>query len=461
MNKMKTLPKTFTAAERIERLPLTRYQIKIFSVVALAWFFDIIDIAMMTYALAAIKDHFQLSKMQVGMLGSSSFAGMALGAILSGILGDKFGRKAVLQWSIIIWGIASFLCAQSATVDHLIMFRVLLGLGMGMELPAGQALISELASAKYRGRAIALLEGFVPLGAISAGIIACIILPVGGWRGLFVVQGILSVVVLIVRKYMPESPRWLEQVGKDEEANLVLIEMENGTAAALVESKLPEPKTITATRLAGHKANIWHRLCRIWSSGYSKRTTMLSITWFLVLNGYHGLNTWLGTMLHARGYSINESNLWMLLSTTAGIPGFLTAMWSIEKWGRKLTLITSLLGMALGFCLFGTAANIAQIILYGAIMKYFMYSMWCPLYVYTPELYETNIRTTGTGWASTCGRLGSMIGPFLIGMIASQFGQASVFNFGAGLLLLAAIVVLVLGEETKGQLLENISPGSL
>src|SRR5579872_7507305 len=114
---MMTIKTTFNAAERLERLPITSYQIKIFSVIALAWFFDVIDIGMMTYALASIKEYFQLTKIQAGFLGSSSFAGMFLGSILSGMLGDKFGRKAVLQGSIIIWGIASFLCASAANIE--------------------------------------------------------------------------------------------------------------------------------------------------------------------------------------------------------------------------------------------------------------------------------------------------------------------------------------------------------
>jgi putative MFS transporter len=450
---------TFNAAERLERLPLTKYQLKIFVAIGLAWLFDIIDINMMTYALAPLQQYFRVSTAQIGLLGSISFAGMFVGATFSGLLGDKFGRKRIFQLSILIWGAASFLCACSANIFWLTSFRFLLGIGMGMEFPVGQSLVCELTPAKYRGRTIAALAGFIPLGAIVCGILALLILPIAGWRGLFFVQGILAILAMTLRRAIPESPRWLEQSGQVEQANAVLETIENGVSVALAGKPLPEPQILTFTHhIVQSTGNPVLALRSIWSSIYAKRTTMLWLVWFLVLLGHHGLKTWLASLLNAKGYSTMESTSYVLIMTLAGIPGFITSFYLVERWGRKPALVATLVGMAIAFCLYGHASNLREIITYGLITQFFVFAMWCPLYVYTPELYPTNTRATGSGCASALGRFGGILGPALVGIILPTCGQFTIFAGAAGLFVLAALTILILGEETKGRLLENISP---
>ena len=175
----------FSAAERLERLPLSGYHRIIFIIIALAFFFDSMDLAMMTFLLGSIKSEFGLSSAQAGLLASSSFFGMVLGASLSGLLADRFGRKPVFQWSIVLWGVASYLCSTAQTVEMLTLFRILLGIGMGMEFPIAQSMLSELIPAQRRGRYIALMDGFWPLGFVAAGVLSYFLLPVIGWRDSF------------------------------------------------------------------------------------------------------------------------------------------------------------------------------------------------------------------------------------------------------------------------------------
>ncbi len=196
----------YSAAERLERLPISGYHRLIFIIIALAFFFDSMDLAMMTFLLA-------LSSAQAGLLVSSSFFGMVLGASLSGLLADRFGRKPVFQWSIVLWGLASYLCSTAQTVETLTLFRVLLGIGMGMEFPIAQSMLSELIPTKRRGRYIALMDGFWPLGFVAAGLLSYFLLPLVGWRDIFLVLAVPAVFVLAIRFFIPESPRWLEQAG--------------------------------------------------------------------------------------------------------------------------------------------------------------------------------------------------------------------------------------------------------
>ncbi len=165
-----TSPTRSNAAARLERLPFSGYHKLIFVIVAIAFFFDSVDLATMTFILGSIKQEFGLSTAMTGVVASASFFGMVVGAALAGLLADRFGRRPVFQWSMVLWGIASYLCSTAQSVDALIAWRVLLGIGMGMEFPVAQTLLSEFVPTANRGRLIALMDGFWPLGFITAGL---------------------------------------------------------------------------------------------------------------------------------------------------------------------------------------------------------------------------------------------------------------------------------------------------
>ena len=445
-------------ADRLDRLPMTSYQRSIFLVIATAWLFDSMDLGMMTFILGSIKADFGLSTAQAGLLGSASFLGMLLGAAASGLLADRFGRRVVFQSSMVLWGAGSFLCATANDATTLMLFRVLLGIGMGMEFPIGQAMLSEIMPTKQRGRYVAFLEGFWPLGFICAGVLAYFLLPIWGWRGVFVALGIPAIFVLVVRQFVPESPRWLESRGRLIDADLVMGKIEERVRKA--NGGMPLPQIELTTRSFGQEKGL-SGFKALWAPGYAKRTIMVWSVWFFALLGYYGLTTWLGALLQQAGYPVTKSVFYTILISLAGIPGFLTAAWLVESWGRKPTAILMLLGSACMAYLYGSTAAHAgdqtQLIAFGLGMQFFMFGMWSVLYAYTPELYPTRCRATGGGFASSIGRIGSLIGPYVVGVILPVAGQIGVFGLGASCFLLAALVVLLLGIETKGRVLEEVS----
>lgn len=445
-------------ADRLERLPMTSYQKSIFIIIATAWLFDSMDLGMMTFILGSIKAEFGLSTAQAGLLGSASFLGMFVGAALSGLLADRFGRRVVFQWSMVLWGAGSFLCATADDANTLMLYRVLLGIGMGMEFPIGQAMLAEIMPANKRGRYVALLEGFWPIGFICAGLMAFVLLPMWGWRGVFVALGIPAIFVLVVRQFVPESPRWLESRGRHADADRIMNRIEARVRKANGGKPLPEVEPTAASfrqeqGKSGFKA--------LWAPGYAQRTFMVWALWFFALLGYYGLTTWLGALLQAAGYPVTKSVFYTILISLAGIPGFLTSAWLVEAWGRKPTCVLMLLGSACMAYLYGSTAAQAgdqtQLIAFGLGMQFFMFGMWSVLYAYTPELYPTRCRATGGGFASSVGRIGSLIGPYVVGVILPTAGQIGVFGLGAGCFVLAALVVLLLGVETKGRVLEEVS----
>lgn len=438
-------------AARLERLPLTSYQRGIFAIIATAWFFDSMDLGALTFVLGPIRQSFGLSTAEAGLLSSMSFLGMFIGAGSAGLLADRFGRTRVFQVSMIFWGLGSILCGLATTVPTLAAARVLLGFGMGMEFPVAQSMVSEIIPARQRGRYIALLEGFWPLGFIASGLLAFAVLSVADWHWVFILQGIPAIFVLVVRRYVPESPRWLASHGDVVKAERVMSEIEAKVSARLGGAPLPAPSP-ERIELRPQKG-----LATLFAAGYARRTAMLWCLWFFALLGFYGLTTWLGALLQAKGFPVTKSVYYTILISLAGIPGFLTAAWLIEALGRKLTLVGALLGAAISAYFYGGAIDQTQLIAAGLCMQFCAFGMWSALYAYTPELYPTHVRATGTGFASAVGRIGSLIGPSLIGFILPVAGQSGVFALGAGAFALAALAVLVLGEETRGRTLESIS----
>lgn len=443
-------------AARLERLPMTSYQRWLFSIIATAWFFDSMDLGIMTFVLGSIKTEFGLSTAQAGMLASSSFVGMFFGAAIAGMLADKFGRKPVFQWSMVFWGVGSLLCGFAQNVEQLMIFRVLLGFGMGMEFPIGLSMVSEIVPAKSRGRYVAVLEGFWPLGFIAAGIVAWVALPHIGWRGIFIALAIPAVFVFIVRRFVPESPRWLESMGRVEQADAVTAGIERHVMAAS-GAPLPAAGIGTPPQPADRRA----LFAELWRGAYAKRTVMLWALWFFALLGYYGLTTWLGALLQQAGYEVTKSVTYTIYISLAGIPGFIFSAWLLEVWGRKGTCVLMLVGSAVSAYVYGHVATaqapVAQLIGAGLCMQFFLFGMWSVLYAYTPELYPTRSRATGSGFASSVGRFGSLLGPFAVGVILPVTGHSGVFTLGALSFAAAALVVIVMGVETKGKSLEEVS----
>ncbi len=445
------------AAARLERLPFSGYHKLIFIIIAVAFFFDSVDLATMTFVPGSIKQEFGLSTATTGLVASASFFGMVLGAALAGLLADRFGRRPVFQWSMVLWGVASYLCSTAQSVEALIAWRVLLGVGMGMEFPVAQTLLSEFVPAANRGRLIALMDGFWPLGFITAGVVSYFVLPEFGWRTVFALLAIPAVFVLIVRRLVPESPRWLEHAGRHAEADAVMRDIEARVMRSAGVATLPAPaQRLMAAPVRGRGA-----LREIWSGAYRRRTTMVWLLWVFALLGFYGLTSWLGALLQQGGFAVTQSVYYTVLISLGGIPGFLCAAWLVERWGRKPTCIASLLGGGAMAYLYGQSAmyggSVTLLVGTGLAMQFFLFGMWAVLYTYTPEQYGTGARATGSGFASAIGRIGSLIGPYVVGVVLPVFGQGGVFTLGAISFAVAALAVWVLGIETRGVALEALA----
>ncbi|CAN5443951.1 MFS transporter [soil metagenome] len=440
-------------AGRMERLPWSPVQRSLFLVIATAWFFDSIDLGAMTFLLAPISQHFGLSPTQTGILGSASFAGMFFGAIGAGALADRFGRQRIFKYSIVVWGLASVALAFAWNFESLVAFRFLLGIGMGAEFPVAAAILAEFMPSAKRGRYAALLEGAWPLGFITAGALAYLLVATSfGWRGFFATQAVLAIAALIIRRNLPESPRWLATRGHTDAAERTMRSIENAVTRA-IGRPLPEPTTVKDGHAGdGHDGGLRALL----APARRARTITVWAVWFCLMTGYYGLTTWIGKLLTDSGLDIAKSITFVLAMALWGIPGFLSAAYLIERIGRRYCLAGYTIGSGIAAYFYGGSSGTVELIVAGSFLQFCFFGMFSAIFAYTPELFPTQSRAAGVGSATALGRMGSVFGPIAVPALISTGGTGLVFTTSAVLFAIGAVIVLALLPETKHAVLEQI-----
>ena len=437
-----------TLSQRLDTLPLSRIHWKIVLTCGLGWFFDAMDAGIIAFVLAALLKKWHLSPEQVGWIGSIGLFGMFCGALMSGAMADRVGRKYLFQATLLIFSIATGLCSLAIGYASLLVLRFLVGFGLGGELPVASTLVTEFSPAQHRGRLLVILESFWAFGWAAAAIVSFRIIPgfENGWKIAFFIGFLPAFYVFYLRRSIPESPRFLAARGKTEEAHSILrwLEKECHVEPAEIheETKGEQEQLPPKSLLAGK---------------FARRSIMLWILWFAMVYSYYGIFTWLPSLLVSAGHEMVKSFEYVLIITLAQIPGYFSAALLVDRIGRKATLVPYLFGCAGAAYLFGNASTPSQILFYGSLISFFNLGAWGVVYTYTPELYPTEMRGRGAGTAAAIGRIGGILAPIVVGKILQMgLGQPAVFAQFAVVVLAGAVTVALLGEETKQKRLEEI-----
>lgn len=437
--------------ERLEALPLGRFHYKLLLVTGLGWLFDSMDTGLIAFILPVLAKEWGLAPGQMGLIGSIGLIGMALGAVVSGTIADRIGRKKVFTITVLLYSIASAFCALSWNYQSLLVFRFLVGFGLGGELPVAATLVSEYAPSRVRGRFIVLLESFWGLGWIAAACIAYFFIPLYGWRMAFLIGALPALYVCLIRLHMPESVRYLLAHGRVGEARQIVVSLERQLHVP-VAPFVSEKETVPVVAKASFR--------ELWKKPFASRTIMLWLVWFGINFSYYGIFMWLPSLVFQQGFTVVKTFEYVLIMTLAQLPGYYCAAWLVDKIGRKYTLSTFLLFSSVASYFFGHASTAATLMMWGSVMSFFNLGAWGVLYTYTPEQYPTAIRALGSGWAAGFGRFGGMAAPMMVGaLLARNFGFGSVFYMFALVFVAVAVIVLSLGVESKQKDLESISEG--
>ncbi|MED3035393.1 MFS transporter [Bacillus tropicus] len=384
---------------------------KLLGIAGLGWLFDAMDVGMLSFVMVALQKDWGLSTQEMGWIGSINSIGMAVGALVFGILSDKIGRKSVFIITLLLFSIGSGLTALTTTLAMFLVLRFLIGMGLGGELPVASTLVSESVEAHERGRIVVLLESFWAGGWLIAALISYFVIPKYGWEVAMVLSAVPALYALYLRWNLPDSPRF-QKVEK--------------------------------------RPSVIENIKSVWSGEYRRATIMLWILWFSVVFSYYGMFLWLPSVMVLKGFSLIKSFQYVLIMTLAQLPGYFTAAWFIERLGRKFVLVTYLIGTACSAYLFGVAESLTVLIVAGMLLSFFNLGAWGALYAYTPEQYPTVIRGTGAGMAAAFGRIGGILGPLLVGyLVASQASLSLIFTIFCGSILIGVFAVIILGQETK------------
>ncbi|MES5952734.1 MFS transporter [Bacillus fungorum] len=384
---------------------------KLLGIAGLGWLFDAMDVGMLSFVMVALQKDWGLSTQEMGWIGSINSIGMAVGALVFGILSDKIGRKSVFIITLLLFSIGSGLTALTTTLAMFLVLRFLIGMGLGGELPVASTLVSESVEAHERGKIVVLLESFWAGGWLIAALISYFVIPKYGWEVAMVLSAVPALYALYLRWNLPDSPRF-QKVEK--------------------------------------RPSVIENIKSVWSGEYRKATIMLWILWFSVVFSYYGMFLWLPSVMVLKGFSLIKSFQYVLIMTLAQLPGYFTAAWFIERLGRKFVLVTYLIGTACSAYLFGVAESLTVLIVAGMLLSFFNLGAWGALYAYTPEQYPTVIRGTGAGMAAAFGRIGGILGPLLVGyLVASQASLSLIFTIFCGSILIGVFAVIILGQETK------------
>lgn len=456
---------------RLDRLKPGKPHRRLMLMGGLGYTFDSFDGGLMGYALSALIIIWSIPAGIGGWLLSSIFFGYLVGALVAGVLADRFGRRRLMMTSLLVFCVCSLLMGTANSVPELFIWRALAGVGIGAETALIAPYISEFLPARVRGKFVTRTVGFLAFGYILAGVVAPIVIspnPEVGWRIAAVVCALPVVLLLWWRRKLPESPRYLLSRGRIAEATEVIEKMEResgvsaepappaieNVAADEGESEAPTPPPTAPPR-----QSVLGQLAGLWRGGLARTTLVIWLLWFILTGVNYGFSSWLPSLLVLeKGITLTNSFLIALVTSLAQIPGYYVASLLIDKMERKWLLALYALGATAGAVVVAFAADTTMLIVGSAVLAAFTNGAAGVYYTYTSELYPTEVRATAMGVASAVGRVGAISAPIAIGYLFAQIGWVNVFLVLVAALAVAVVVVVIFGARTSGRSLNESVP---
>jgi len=373
--------------------------------------FDAMDVGLLGFVITALFVAWKITPQEAGLLGSITLIGMAIGSAFAGALADRIGRKRTFVFTLLLFSLASGASALAGSIGVLLALRFFTGLGLGGELPVATAFVLESSPPEIRGRRTVYLESFWAMGGIVAALIGFFIIPSFTWRAAFAITILPALYTLYLRRTLPETHSF----------------------------------TSLAKRLT-----VRENLARLWSMEFRRRTFVLWVLYFTSNFAYYGMFLWLPSVMVLKGFSLIHSFGYVLIMALAQIPGYLTAAWLVEKWGRKWTLAAFALISAVSALLFGLSTGLPALIVFGLLLNFSNLGAWGATYIFSAEQYPVISRGTGLGFAMGFGRVGGILAPYIVGMmVTAQTSFTIVFGMFFVITLIGLFVLLAWGRDAQ------------
>ncbi len=449
------------AAERLDRLPSSRWLQGVMAILFLGWLVESYDVGLTGSVLPSLTALYHLGTGLKTVVSISSAVGIVLGIAPAGWLADRFGRKRIMIAGTVAYAVLTCLTGLAGSIAMVIVLRVLAGIAMGAVFPLPYAYASELCPPSLRGRFTGIADSFLSVGYFLSPLLALVLIPTAtndsGWRAMFFLGALPLVFAVLAWRYVPESPRWYEARNRLAESERVLEQIEARVAAELGRPLAPLPSVRAAPEVpaGGSAARI------LFSRRYLRRSAVLWTTFGGIFFVFYSIQTFMPTVVASMGFSLTSAFVFTAVIVGVSVPGKLLEAWLVERWGRRPVIIAFGLLAAVAALAFGFTRGVVPVLLVGSVMSFFGIGADPAVKVYTAESYPTNIRATGTAATEGFGRLlAGVIGPSLVPLLLVAGGVIAVYSLVGVAALIAVATVAVFGEETRGRTLEAISsPG--
>ncbi|MGY5339990.1 MFS transporter [Levilactobacillus spicheri] len=380
-------------------------------IVGTAWLFDAMDVAMLSFIMPLLKTEWSLSPLQLGTVSAATSVGMIFGAVICGILADRFGRKHVLIYTLMLFSLGNLLLTVAPNVNVFILIRFITGIGLGGELPVAATVIADHYHGTQQSRMLVLADSFWAIGWLLASVLAFYVMPLVGWRVTVLLTAVTVLYALMMRRHLP----------------------------------VDQPSMAPAR--PSYKV--------LWQPDYRKQTLLLSALWFIVMLTYYGMFLWLPSILVMRGFTIVHSFGYTLLITVAQLPGYYLAAYLMGKLQRKTVLLIYLVGTVISVLAFSVANSDLTVLASGAWLSFFDLGAWGTLIALTPGQFPQAIRGTGMGTAQSIGRIGATIGPYMVGLLLQfKLPLTAILSVFIGFLIIG-IALLAFGVHDTAPVLKG------
>jgi MFS family permease len=443
--------------DTLSNLRWNRFHTIVVLLFGLGWALDAFEVTLIGNVLGALRQHFHLGSNAMSFILAAWFAGLMIGASGFGILSDRYGRRRVFLASLVLYGLATLATAFAPDLASLLVLRLIAGIGVGAEYAAINAAIAELVPSRSRGKASAIVLNFWPVGSFIAALLAWLVLSAlpadVGWRVVFGLGGAIALSAAWFRRYLPESPRWLIEAGRPDDARAIIAGIEAGL------TNLPQPAASPIVHRVRREANSFMQLLRL----YPGRLALGAVLDFAEASGYYGLFAFLPiVVLPALHLPPARLPLFYLAGSVGALIGGLAAAGLLDRLGRSWTVGGFYAATALGLIGFAAITHFGAgaIMLGFALVNLLATGSWIAAYPTFSELFPTALRATGIGASVAIGRIGAALSPFLVGYVGARSMPAALIML-AGFWALGAVAILVWrrrgGIEARGLSLERIS----
>src|SRR6266566_2002369 len=440
---------------RLETVPFSRFHAKARIVVGSATFFDAFNALALAFALPVLIRLWEITPAQTGFLIGSSYVGQLIGALLFSWLAEKFGRIRSATAAVALMSLMSLACALAGDFRALLAFRVVQGIGVGGEMPVAAAYISELSRAQGRGRFFMLYEMIFPIGLMTTSQAGALIVPLWGWRAMFLIGGIPGLIITWLLLRLPESPRWLISKGRIAEAEFVVKEIElAGRKFEDARGKFEDaPQIASTSQIRGAPPKFERgRWMYVLAPSFRSRTLIVWTLWASAYFVTNSLNNWMPSLYNTVYHlGLQQSLRAASMTNIAQVAVLLVCAFCIDRIGRRYWTIACFVVGGIGLAVLGLtgAQNVTSVMILGTFSYGIIGSVNAVLYLYTPEIYPTRIRAIGTGLATSWLRLSSAVGPAIVGIMVGMGGIGSVFILFAVISAVGAVAALWM-IETQG-----------